>query len=182
MTWRDELSSVKPDKFVKSTYYKKLMELLNDNCLKSTLSKYGYTIEACLHHKMSLFLNETINEAPFKVHDMNKVNVQELLINSDIMITDFSSAVFDMVYQNKPVIFYWFDEISFFAKRGGPLISPLTGMPGPICRNVNDIENVLISLLKSNVAVQKQYASQYKRFFKYRDNRNCKRIINVIEE
>ncbi|HGN9371406.1 TPA: CDP-glycerol glycerophosphotransferase family protein [Citrobacter pasteurii] len=182
LTWRDELSSVKPDKFVKSTYYKKLMELLNDNCLKSTLSKYGYTIEACLHHKMSLFLNETINEAPFKVHDMNKVNVQELLINSDIMITDFSSAVFDMVYQNKPVIFYWFDEISFFAKRGGPLISPLTGMPGPICRNVNDIENVLISLLKSNVAVQKQYASQYKRFFKYRDNRNCKRIINVIEE
>lgn len=182
LTWRDELSSVGQDKFVQSKYYKKLMEILNNKELKDTLSEYGYTLEACLHHKMSSFINETANETLFKIHNMNEVNVQDLLINSDLMITDFSSAAFDMVYQNKPVIFYWFDEVQFFAKRGGPLINPLTEMPGPICRDVSDIKDVLVSLIESNVNVPREYFSKYKSFFKYRDNKNCKRIISIIEE
>lgn len=180
-TWRDELSSVSQDRFIKSKYYKKLMEVLNDENLKSILLNYGYTIEACLHHKMSQFITTTNGESTFKVYSMNEVNVQDLLIGSDIMITDFSSASFDMVYQNKPVIYYWFDEVSFFAKRGGPLIDPLKEMPGPVCRNVNDIAATLASLFENKAMVPKQYHSMYKQFFKYRDNKNCKRIVSVIE-
>ena len=180
-TWRDELSSVSKDRFIKSNYYKKLMEILNDENIKAVLLKYGYKIQACLHHKMSQFITATTDESSFQVHNMNEVNVQDLLIGSDMMITDFSSASFDMVYQNKPVIYYWFDDISFFARRGGPLIDPLREMPGPICRNMSDIVTTLSSLLENNSVVPKQYHSKYKQFFKYRDNKNCKRIVSVIE-
>lgn len=182
LTWRDELTSVSPEKFAHSNYYKKLMDILSSNELKAVLYERGYTLEACLHHKMSSFIKQTVSETLFKIHNMNEVNVQDLIINSDLMITDFSSAAFDMVYQNKPVIYYWFDEVSFFAKRGGPLIDPLSEMPGPICRNISDIKDVLVSLIESNVSVPRKYAAKYKKFFKYRDNKNCKRIISVIEE
>lgn len=39
-----------------------------------------------------------------------KYDVQQLLKESLLLITDYSSVFFDMMYMNKPVIFYQFDE------------------------------------------------------------------------
>ncbi|WP_257940879.1 DegT/DnrJ/EryC1/StrS family aminotransferase [Bacteroides muris (ex Fokt et al. 2023)] len=39
-----------------------------------------------------------------------KYDIQELLKSSAIMITDYSSVFFDMIYMKKPIIFYQFDE------------------------------------------------------------------------
>ena len=39
-----------------------------------------------------------------------KYDVQQLLKESLLLITDYSSVFFDMMYMNKPVNFYQFDE------------------------------------------------------------------------
>lgn len=181
LTWRDELTNVSNEVFFNSQYYKRIHEIMCDDKIKHTLDKYGYSIQACFHHKVSHFISvdNEIN-MNYAVYDMSQVNVQELLLDSDIMITDFSSACFDVLYQNKPVIFYWFDEVKFFGRRGGPLIDPLTDIPGDICRTVKDVTLCIKRLLNSNMFVSSERRKNVRRFFKYRDKNNCKRIFNVI--
>ncbi|SUM33873.1 galactosamine-containing minor teichoic acid biosynthesis protein [Staphylococcus gallinarum] len=47
---------------------------------------------------------------------MGERTVQSLLIEHDLLITDYSSVSFDFTYMNKPVIFYHFDVKRFFRK------------------------------------------------------------------
>lgn len=50
-------------------------------------------------------LSKEIEIAKFKDYD-----VQQLLIELRILITDFSSVFFDFAYMKKPVIYYQFDR------------------------------------------------------------------------
>lgn len=180
-TWRESLNNVNKDNFLKSKYFKKLNELLSSSELQSTLQEFGYTIEACLHHKLNKHIELTQSSSPYKIHSMNDTDVQSLIINSDIMITDFSSASFDFLYQNKPVLYYWFDEEKFFAKRGGPLINPLEDMPGVISKNLNSLISEIRTIL-SFYGNEKPLANKKADiFFKYKDNNNSKRIVSIIE-
>jgi len=180
-TWRDNLNNISMEKFTDSQYYKNLCSLLKNKRLSDIINTHGYSIEACLHHKLHKYLQATQNITEFKIHSMNEVNVQSLIINSDIMVTDYSSASFDTLYQNKPVLYYWFDSDKFFATRGGPLINPLIDMPGEICRTEESLINEIEELIDKKV---KQCFVKNKKadvFFKYKDNNNCKRIVDLIE-
>lgn len=48
---------------------------------------------------------------------MNHVtgSMQQLFIESSILVTDYSSVAFEMAVQKKSVIYYQFDEESFFS-------------------------------------------------------------------
>lgn len=180
-TWRDSLNNVSPEKFLASKYYKRLSEILQSESLSKVLEKYGYTVEACLHHKLHKYLDTAMSNSRFKIHSMNDCDVQSLIVNSDLMITDYSSACFDMLYQSKPVLYYWFDEDKFFAKRGGPLINPLTDMPGNIFRDFKSLMAGIESVIYNNGTTSIYNQDKAKIFFKFKDNDNCKRILKVID-
>lgn len=180
-TWRDALSNLTVDKFKDSKYYKKLTQLLTDPDIKELLNTYGYTIEACLHHKLQKYFVKIEESNSLNIHSMNDINVQSLIVESDIMITDYSSACFDMLYQRKPVLYYWFDEVKFFARRGGPLINPLKDVPGSISKSVEELKNNLEKTIKKNGVIDELSLKKSSIFFKYRDNSNCRRILELIE-
>ncbi|ADO49979.1 bifunctional glycosyltransferase/CDP-glycerol:glycerophosphate glycerophosphotransferase [[Enterobacter] lignolyticus] len=181
-TWRENLSNLNEVDFIKTEYYKKIFEILNSKAIADILKASGFQLEACLHHKMSSYLNALKSRCEHTIYNMNDVNVQNLLIDADIMITDFSSASFDMVYQKKPVIFYWFDELRFFAQRGGPLINIERDLPGEICRNINSLSSAIDGLIQSGCVIRREFREQYSKYFKYRDDKNCQRIMEIIEE
>lgn len=180
-TWRDALNNMSSEQFRESQYYQKLIQLLTDTTIKKILDKYGYTIEACLHHKLHHHLEYTRDSDSYHIHSMNEVDVQSLIIESDIMITDYSSASFDMFYQRKPVLFYWFDEEKFFAQRGGPLINPLKDIPGRVSRDIDALIKNIEFMLKNRCKLDEESNKKSNIFFKYRDNSNCRRILSLIE-
>ncbi|EOI6809927.1 CDP-glycerol glycerophosphotransferase family protein, partial [Campylobacter jejuni] len=45
-----------------------------------------------------------------------EMSMQKLFCESSLMITDYSSAAFEMAVLKKPVIYYQFDKDEFFAK------------------------------------------------------------------
>ena len=55
------------------------------------------------------------SEVPSSIQlaDAAHFEVQDLMKSSQMMITDYSSVFFDMVYMKKPVIFYQFDEENY---------------------------------------------------------------------
>ena len=125
--------------------------------------------------------NISVRSSQFDICSMNGIDIQPLIADADLMITDYSSASFDILYQNKPVLYYWFDSQQFFATRGGPLICPLKDFPGPISSTEDELISQLRMHIDNNCIPQAKYAKLAKRFFKYKDNKNSKRIFDVIE-
>lgn len=180
-TWRDWLSDVSEDKFIKSQYFNKIHSLLSNTHLNDLLLTNNYRLVVCLHHKMHKHISNLSSNGQLDIYSMNDIDIQPLISNADLMITDYSSASFDILYQNKPVLYYWFDSQQFFATRGGPLICPLKDFPGPISSNEEELIKQLDIHIKNKCSPQTKYAKIAKRFFKYKDNKNSKRIFDIIE-
>ena len=60
-----------------------------------------------IDHKCFSFLTD--NKSDINYIELGDKTVQELLVEHDLLITDYSSVSFDFSYMKKPVIFYHFD-------------------------------------------------------------------------
>lgn len=106
--------------------------------------------------------------------DLKHYDVQKLLIESEILITDYSSVFFDFAYLEKPIYFYQFDQQSFYKNHynKGYFDFHKIGI-------VSTTENELVSnILKSN---ETDTIKKYKKnLYKYRDTNNCERTYQRI--
>ena len=95
-TWRD-LKKDNNQSHISQLYFKNIIELINNNALNIILEDNNITLYFCLHHmleKYKLFFNINKN---IKYIDQNQII--ECLINSDLIITDFSSVIFDFIFR-----------------------------------------------------------------------------------
>ena len=102
-TWRD-LKKDNNQSHISQLYFKNIIELINNNALNIILEDNNITLYFCLHHmleKYKLFFNINKN---IKYIDQNQII--ECLINSDLIITDFSSVIFDFIFRKKPYIIF----------------------------------------------------------------------------
>lgn len=88
-------------------------------------------------------------------------DIQELLLISDLLISDYSSLVFDFAITKKPCVLYTSD-LEEYLKKDRNLYFNISKLPFPICRNNNelietiksfDIEKYIIALNKFNLKI-----------------------------
>jgi hypothetical protein len=68
-----------------------------------------FEIDVAAHHELGHIGCEGYHFDNSHIHLINTGNVSDLIRNSSMLITDYSSVAFDFMYQDKPVIFYKFD-------------------------------------------------------------------------
>ena len=86
------------------------------------------------------------------IADKENYDVQELLMDSKLLITDYSSIFFDFAYMKKPLIHYCFDKLSHykpgyfdFRKEGfGKVTSKEDEVIKLIDKYINDNFNLII--------------------------------------
>lgn len=109
----------------------------------------------------------------------NYEDINELYIISDILITDYSSVLFDYANLKRPMLFYMYDLDEYKNKLRDFYID-LNVLPGPIV----ETEKELIEELKKIDQYDKTYSKKYKKFnetFNYLDDGNAaKRVVEVI--
>ena len=99
-TWRE----LKADQNISKHYFKNIFKLINDNSLNSILKENNIILYFCLHHmfeKYKFLFNINKN-----IKYINQNKIFECLNNSDLVITDFSSVIFDFIIRKKPYIIY----------------------------------------------------------------------------
>jgi hypothetical protein len=74
---------------------------------------------------------------------ISDIHTEELFAPSDLLITDYSSIVFDYMLYNKPFILYA-PDISAYNKERGFYID-ISTLPAPVVKNVSDLEKLLLS-------------------------------------
>lgn len=125
-TWRDDgdLSWISLD-------YAQLKE--------SIKNRFGGTWEIAvrMHHLMYPFKNKLIptNGGVFDASDF--ADIQELLVATDVLITDYSSCLCDFVLMRRPSFFYASDLEKYELLRG--LAYPLRELPCPIAKTSDEL-------------------------------------------
>ena len=103
-TWR-ETKNKKLINYNRSRYFKNIFKLILNVELTKYLIRNNITLYFGLHHKINSYYREQfINLKYIKFVEQN--NIVNCIKISDLFITDFSSIIFDFVYQRKPYIIY----------------------------------------------------------------------------
>ena len=100
-TWR----KLKKGKNVSFLYYNNILKLLNDTEINKQLYLNNIKLYFCYHHalreKKIIDIGSNTN-----IRFINQNEISKLLKNSSLIITDFSSILFDAIVQKKPLILY----------------------------------------------------------------------------
>ena len=107
ITWREYLEN--SDKI--HSFIDNILSVLNDSKIKEYVECEGNEMTICLHRFFSKSDAEKIkNSLDGYTHVRfvyaKKVNIMNLLVESDVLITDYSSVGFDFTFLGKPVILY----------------------------------------------------------------------------
>ncbi len=95
--------------------------------------------------KMHPFINEKVQiDEKFRscIYDFSdEGDINELFYVTDILITDFSSNIYEFSLQRKPIIFYAPDKDYYQLTRG--VHRTLDEAPGPVCTSFNEVMDVI---------------------------------------
>ena len=99
-TWRD----LNQNKSISKYYFKNLFNLLDNQKLNHELKRKNFTLFFSLHHmieqyKVLFYKNKIIKYA-------NQDQIIDCLIKSSLLVSDFSSIIFDIMARKKPFIIY----------------------------------------------------------------------------
>lgn len=185
-TWRYFLRNLSDAEFIKSDYYKNFYEILTDKNLNSALSKHGYEIILYLHYELQkfshLFKTDLQN---VKIADFKNYGVRELLTESSLLVTDYSSVFFDFAYMRKPILYFWFDEEKFFATQyeKGYFDCRKDGF-GRVVKTKDEVVNFLINKLENGMKNDEVYSERADKFFGEEISCRCEKtyreILNII--
>ncbi|SDQ14396.1 CDP-glycerol glycerophosphotransferase family protein [Virgibacillus salinus] len=178
-TWREWLYS--GDSFLSSEYFKRYKNLLQNEELHQLLEKYDITLNFFPHYRMQTFIEhfEALSTKHINIIGLADKKVQDLLLESSLMITDYSSVSFDFNYMSKPVIFYHFDFDKFF--RNGILRSPEDTFLGDIRQTETSVVESIKKYITANFEEDPIISKNKLGVFDNIDTNNNKRIFNEIK-
>ncbi len=177
-TWRRWMTSLRPDDFVKTTFFKKYTELFD---ILSNLDDTSTIVY--LHNNFQKYTHLFPIYKNIRFVTSNDVRINTLFMKSDLMITDYSSVAFDFAYMNKPVIYYQFDADEFFSKhyQRGYFSYERDGF-GLVTKTSPECLAEISRIKRRNFSMSKKYSARAKSIFTYNDNNNCERIYRKVAE
>lgn len=110
--------------------------------------------------------------------DLNKYpNINDLFYITDLLITDYSSSIFEFSLMHKPMLFFAFDKIQYAFSRGFHRDYE-TAAPGKVCYTFDEVMRAL-----ETGDFEEEKVEEYVRIhFDYTDPHACDRVIDWIIE
>ena len=110
-----------------------------------------------------------------------KIDVQDLLVDVDIMITDYSSVFKDFCLTGKPIIFYPFDYEDYIKDK--PMYTDyFNELPGPFAKTEEELLNYLENL--EGIISSNEYIKKYRQLVEdnhsYQDGKSCERLYDYL--
>lgn len=183
---KNEYSKIYEDTsdFTKTEYYQKYQELINHEELIRFLEENDLTIYFYPHRNMQKYIQHfSVNNNRIKIVSNQNADIRKLLIESAVMITDYSSVALDFAYMKKPVIYYQFDEQRFReAQYAEGYYSYRDSGLGDVCLTASEIVDTLRRLYADDLTPSKEFLTAHQAFFPLYDNQNNERIFAEISK
>lgn len=182
-TWRN----LKDNKYnISSFYFKGIIELINNDILNEEIQKHNIIFFFALHPNFQIFRNK------IKINNFIKFiynfDISDCLTKSNLLISDFSSIIFDMIYQKKPYIMYIPDaldlNIKYIYDNGyydiiHNLVNNTLYFKNKFF-NINETINKILYYINNNFTLELSLKKFYDSF-ELKCQNNTKKFINYLE-
>lgn len=110
------------------------------------------------------------------------IQINELVENTDILLTDYSSVFYEYLLVNRPIGFLIGDIEEY--SRGFIMKNPLEAMPGEKIRTTAELIKFINNIFDDSYddPYQMERESLKNKVFFYQDDKNCERLIKWMEE
>lgn len=171
--------------FENSSYCKMYRQVLSDSKLFETAKKLGYQIKLMLHPAMPRECIPYFHcDKRLEILDKN-TRYRDLYADSKLIITDYSSAVFDFAYLKKPVLYYQQDVDEFFSGnhvyRKGYFDYENDGF-GEVEYTAEALVEQMIAYMENGCQLKAVYRKRIEKTFPYCDRGNCRRVYEGVRE
>lgn len=160
------------------------------------LIPYEFDIEAwekALEGKGELYIkmhpvNLPSNNMIEKIKNCKNINILEdcdvvdLLKETDILITDFSSVYFDFLLTGKPIIFSPFDFDEYIKNDRGLYYRYNDVTPGPKCGNWHEVMFWVNEFYENSNIFSEERIEIRDKFHLYDDGKSCERVFYEIKK
>ncbi len=174
-TYRDYIKDIKTSKFLA-----KWNSLLNNEMLIKYIEDNNIYIYFYPHKKLHKYINE------FKTKSKNiiitKDNVTDLIKESSLLVTDYSSVYMDFAYMNRPVIYYQFDYNEYRKMYKEGYYRYAKDAFGKIVLDEEDLVKKIIAYIALNYKTENIYLNRMNNFFTKKDSLNTERVCMEIEK
>jgi len=150
---------------------------------QQTLGSVNAIFIAKAHYVQNKLSLSVCNESPRRIYtpsDDELPDIYPLLKETNILITDYSSVYFDYLLLNRPIIFAPFD-IEEYIREEGLYYDYDEVTPGPKAKDWSEIFRLIREIIENDRWKQEREVT-CKRFNKFMDNENSKRVFETIRE
>lgn len=165
-----------------TNYFLSWNKFLRDEKITLLSKKYGVKFIFFPHRNMQKYMKFfPMSNEYMEVANADMYDVQYLLKKAAMMVTDYSSVFFDMVYMKKPVLFYQFDYKRFREAQYAEGYFNYKANPfGKSCENKEDVFNEIEKCIQKRFQISEEYLQQHKKYFELYDKNNCYRTYNLV--
>ena len=135
-----------------------------------------YVLALRLHPKIKNFYKDDISSEGRYVDVSDFESEQELMLISDILITDYSSIMIEYSALNKPTVFFTYDLDEYLANERGFYYDFKTTVPGPIVNTSDE----LIGVIKNGEFDKSKLSQFVKSQFDEVDGHSSQRIVDYL--
>ncbi|MHA1147601.1 MAG: CDP-glycerol glycerophosphotransferase family protein [Promethearchaeota archaeon] len=110
-----------------------------------------------------------------------EADIQELLVISDVLITDYSSVYCDYLLLNRPILFFTYDYDEFMSKGRGFYYDFKEIAPGPMVSTGSDLIKEIEQVLEGNDKYEQKRIETRKIYHKHIDGKSSERLLRFLK-
>ena len=116
------------------------------------------------------------------IYDVSSVDdVSDLYLITDILVTDYSSSLFDFAILKRPMIFYMYDLEYYRDRSNGFYFDPQKVLPGPIVKTQQQLIAAVRAIQEAPDAAQKASYEHFRSTFNpHEDGQVCARVTEAV--
>ena len=131
-----------------------------------------------VHYKLTGMLPGL--ESPAVIDVSAYPEVADLYLAADLMVTDYSSTMFDFAVTGKPLLFYTYDLERYRDELRGFYFDLAATAPGPLVSTTEELVSCLHDLASVSGAYQERYARFQRTFCRLEDGRSTERLLQRL--
>ncbi|GKU83427.1 CDP-glycerol glycerophosphotransferase family protein [Niallia sp. NCCP-28] len=179
-TWRNWLEEVDDEQFISSEYYQQYNAILQSEDLYRVLKEQNIILNFYVHPKFMPYVsNFTKSFDNIRIYQFGEARINDLLMRSSLLITDYSSVAWEMYYQKKPTLFFHFD-LEKYMENQGSYMDLKKDIFGEVAYTAPELIGKLNMFINNSFQEKEEYSSIRGNYFKYIDQNNSERIFKQI--
>ncbi|NYD25450.1 CDP-glycerol glycerophosphotransferase family protein [Leucobacter aridicollis] len=169
-----------------TSYWQHWDQLLRSEAVRLYLESDEFEVVFLPHPDVAPFISSIAEYEQLGIRVASyEEDVQELLANTVLGLTDYSSLVFDLAVLGTPTLYFQFDRDQFF--NGNHVYDPgyfdyeRDGF-GPVAVGLLEAEHALASFYRGDTSLMKAGTERALASTPWRDGMNCSRTVAAIRE